>query len=146
MVIVLLVVAYAAALPAALIWEVATPTRFHERSFSHGRWLSYSGLEGDNGRGEMYDDLVARRLLAQHDRKAKVVALLGAPDEVRGRRRYWLTGRWHNEPYTCLVVVFDHKLTLVRYGILKLTGRANLTSDCAGGTLLPESQPHAATE
>ena len=89
-----------------------------------------------NGRGEMYDDLVKRRLLKLHKPETRVLDLLGTPDVRRGRRSYWMTGRWHSEESTCLVAVFDAKPALRRYGLVKLTG---IDVDCPTGTLLPES-------
>jgi hypothetical protein len=130
------VVAYAAALPAALVWVVVRPHHFHERPFDQDRWLSFAAYEAANGRGEMVDDLVARRLLRLREAATGVVALLGDPDERHGRTRFWLTGRWHGVHDTCLRVAFDRRGKLVRYGLVELRGRASLQSHCAAGTPL----------
>jgi hypothetical protein len=127
------VVAYAAAVPAALIWVVVRPHHFHARPFDHNRWLSFAAYEAANGRGEMYDDLVARRLLRPREAARDVVALLGDPDERHDRTRFWLTGRWHGVHDTCLRVAFDRRGRLVRYGLVELRGRASLESHCAAG-------------
>ena len=100
-------VAYAAAFPATLIWFVIRPHHFHERPFDQDRWLSFAAYEAANGRGEMVDDLVARRLLRPQEAATGVVALLGDADERHARTRFWLTGRWHGVHDTCLRVAFN---------------------------------------
>jgi hypothetical protein len=126
-------VAYAAAAPAAIIWFVIGPQHFHERPFNQDRWLSAAYSDG---RGEMVDDLVARRLLRPRERATSVVALLGDADERHGRTRFWLTGRFHGAHDTCLRVAFDQHGKLVHYGLVELRGQASLQSHCAAGTPL----------
>jgi hypothetical protein len=91
-------------LPVIFLWELLKPPSFHERPFDRARWRSFQSYEVANERGQMYDDLIARGLVGPLTVEKRVLAVLGPPDERSSTRLYWLTGRWHSDGDTCLVV------------------------------------------
>lgn len=133
-------------LPIIFVWELLKPASFHERPFDRALWRSFQSYEVANERGQMYDDLAARGLIGRLTVEKRVLAVLGPPDERSSRRLYWLAGRWHSVGDTCLVVVFDPDRAVRRYGLVKLSGQAALSSHCGAGTLLPESLPAASEQ